>query len=264
MTRCCCCDGQTPPGRSAAGVRSTTGRRADLQRLLQDDGSVAATTIVPFVPAPLQRARTVRRREPVAVATGQRWSMRRRSNMAGAAVVALVIAVLSLSVLLAPGRGGPVPAFAATPPVLHTTSTGASAGTVLGRLARVARAAHGAAADLRRVSYERWSLANRINGLSVTVAVVPERVELTWKPDGSAVARAVTGTTLLPEPGLPPARGRRQGDQRRGTPDQATRSTPGAVPPGLPARPRRPRRAARYLARGTPSTATAPVSCSPP
>ena len=60
--------------------------------------------------------------------------------MAGAAVVALVIAVLSLSVVLAPGRGGPVPAFAATPPVLHTTSTGESAGTVLGRLARVARA----------------------------------------------------------------------------------------------------------------------------
>src|SRR4051812_44842633 len=138
--------------------------RADLERVLQDDGSRAATATVPFVPAPLGQARTVRRREPVAVATGQRWSMRRRSSMAGAAVVALVIAVVSLSVVLAPGRGGPAPAFAATPPVLQTRSTGESAGTVLGRLARVARTGRDVAGDLRRVSYERWSLADRING----------------------------------------------------------------------------------------------------
>ena len=211
--------------------------RADLQRLLQDDRSVAATAVVPFVPAPLQEPRTVRRREPVAVATGQRWSMRRRSNMAGAAVVALVIAVLSLSVLLAPGRGGPVPAFAATPPVLHTTSTGASAGTVLGRLARVARATHGAAADLRRVSYERWSLANRINGLSVTVAVVPERVELTWKPDGSAVARGVTGTTYFPSPAYRRAWEAAGRPAAAGTPIRDADYARGRYRPVYPARP---------------------------
>src|SRR3954463_1727275 len=60
--------------------------RADLQRLLLDDGSHAGSPAVPFVPAPLQ-ARTVRRREPVAVATGQRWSMRRAAPMGRAAGV---------------------------------------------------------------------------------------------------------------------------------------------------------------------------------
>ena len=221
--------------------------RADLQRLLQDDGSVAATTAVPFVPAPLQQARTVRRREPVAVATGQRWSMRRRSSMAGAAVVALVIAVLSLSVVLAPGRGGPVPAFAATPPVLRTTSTGESAGTVLGRLARVARAARGVAGDLRRVSYERWSLANRINGRSVTVAVVPEQVHLTWKPDGSAVARAVTGTTYFPSPAYRRAWEAAGRPAAAGTPISDAEYAPRPVPPDLPRAPTVVRRRAARL-----------------
>src|SRR3954463_6269191 len=58
--------------------------RADLQRLLLDDGSHAGSPAVPFVPAPLQ-ARTVRRRGPVALAAGQRWSVRRRASRGGAA-----------------------------------------------------------------------------------------------------------------------------------------------------------------------------------
>jgi hypothetical protein len=226
------------PARRVGGAGGLDDRaRADLQRLLQDGASLAATTDVPFVPTPLQQARTVRRREPVAVATGQRWSMRRRSSMAGAAVVALVIAVLSLSIVLAPGRGGPVPAFAATPPVLHTTSTAESTGTVLGRLARVARAGRGAAGDLRRVSYERWSLANRINGRSVTVAVVPEQVHLAWRPDGSAVAQAVTGTTYFPSPAYRRAWEAAGRPAAAGTPIRNAEFAPGQFRPIYPARP---------------------------
>jgi hypothetical protein len=139
--------------------------------------------------------------------------------------------------VLAPGRGGPVPAFAATPPVLHTTSTAESTGTVLGRLARVARAGRGAAGDLRRVSYERWSLANRINGRSVTVAVVPEQVHLAWRPDGSAVAQAVTGTTYFPSPAYRRAWEAAGRPAAAGTPIRNAEFAPGQFRPIYPARP---------------------------
>jgi hypothetical protein len=187
------------PARGVGGSGALDDRaRADLQRLLADPGPLLPTVPAPFVPVPLARARTVRRPEPVPVATGKRWSSRRRSAMAGAATVALVLAVLALSAVLAPGRGGPPPAFAATPPVLRAVSTSESVGTVLGHLARVAAAQTATPRDLRRVSYEHWSLANRINGRTVTVAVVPEQVQLSWKPDGSAVSRVVAGQTYFP------------------------------------------------------------------
>ena len=255
------------PARGVGGSGALDDRaRADLQRLLADPGLSLPTAPAPFVPVPLARARTVRRREPVPVATGKRWTARRRSTLAGAATVALVLAVLALSAVLAPGRGGPPPAFAATPPILRAVSTSESAGTVLGHLARVAAAQTATPSDLRRVSYEHWSLANRINGRTVTVAVVPEQVQLSWKPDGSGCLARRRRPDLLPDGGLPrrvgaagATRGGRHPDQQRGV-------RPGAVPPGLPvsAPGDLDRACAPTCRRRTPSTATAPVSCSPP
>jgi hypothetical protein len=210
--------------------------RADLQRLLADAGSSAPAEPVIFVPAPLLQARTVRR-EPVPVVTGQRWSVRRRSSMAGAATLALVLAVLTVSILLAPGRGGPAPAYAATPPVLQTTATAEGAGTVLGRLARMATAQRSTPRDLRRVSYEHWSLANRINGRTVTAAVVPEKVQLAWNADGSAVARAVAGETYFPTPAYRKAWEAQGRPAAAGTQIRNDEYAPGQFRPVYPARP---------------------------
>ena len=88
----------------------------------------------------------------------------------------------------------------------------------------------------------------------MTVAVVPEQVQLSWKADGSAVSRVVAGQTYFPTEAYRRAweaagatRGGRHADQRRGV-------RPGAVPPGLPRqRPRRPVAALRaYLSTGHP------------
>ena len=122
LTRSSCSGGSTPPGsRGQRSARRPGARRpaaaARRSRVVPPDRTA------PFVPVPLARARTVRRREPVPVATGKRWTTRRRSTLAGAATVALVLAVLALSTVLAPGRGGPPPAFAATPPILRAVST---------------------------------------------------------------------------------------------------------------------------------------------
>jgi hypothetical protein len=157
--------------------------------------------------------------------------------MAGAATVALVLAVLALSAVLAPGRGGPPPAYAATPPILRAVSTGESAGTVLGHLARVASAQTSTPRDLRRVSYEHWSLANRINGRTVTVAVVPEKVQLSWKPDGSGIVRAVAGQTYFPTEAYRRAWEQQGRPVAPGTPITNEEFAPGQfrpVYPGLP------------------------------
>ena len=253
------------PARQVGGGALDDRARADLQHLLTDAGSSAAAGPAPFVPPPLMQARTVRRREPVAVATGKRWSMRRRSSMAGAATMALVLAVLAVSILMAPGRGGPAPAFAATPPVLRATSTGESAGNVLGRLARVASAQRSATADLRQVRYERWSLANRINGRTVTTAVVPEQVQLTWKADGSAVARAVAGRTYFPTPAYRKAWEAQGRPAAAGTQIRDEHYAPGQFRPVYPPSPRGRWTGCAATSRPrTPSPATAPASCSSP
>ena len=242
MTRSSCSGGLTPRAESGQRVRSTTGRAPTCSGCSPTPGSCLPTVPVPFVPVPLARARTVRRREPVPVATGKRWSSRRRSALAGAATVALVRLPSPSRPCWRPGGAVRPPRSPPRLPILRAVSTSESAGTVLGRPRPRRRAAQTATpSDLRRVSYEHWSLANRINGRTVTVAVGARA--------GAAVvaarrlrrgSRASPGQTYFPSGGLPPGVGAAGRPEASGT-RSATRSSPrGSTARSTRQRPRRP------------------------
>ena len=219
MTRCCCCDGSTPP--RTGGQRGSARRpgRADLQRLLAGRRCPSlrppralrarAAAAGPDRAPPRARGRGDGEAvvDPAAVDHGRRGHRGARPGCARA-----LGPCWRLAGAVRPPRSPPRHRSCGRHPRVRAPAPcwAASPASPPRRPRR--------ASDLRRVSYERWSLANRINGRTVTVAVVPEQVQLSWKPDGSAVARARRRPRPTSRRRPTAGRGRQQGDQRRPAP----------------------------------------------